>query len=99
MPDATDIQPRWTALEDEAQAFSMLKIGMSAMPRLRSATCPAIISWWVVEAPMALATKAFWILEGSRPASPNAVRTATSTSCLYVSPGCLPKRVMPTPTM
>ena len=69
MPDATYIHARWNAVDELAQAFSVLIIGMSPKPISRRMTCARIISWPVIRPAVALPTIAASICGLSTPAS------------------------------
>ena len=58
IPDATYIHATWNAVEELAQAFSVLITGMPPMPISRRTTWPRIISWPVISPAVALPTTA-----------------------------------------
>ena len=63
----------------------------------RSATCPRIISWPVINPEIALEKKTASISFGPMPASLSASPTASSASERTPRSEYLPKRVIPTP--
>ena len=91
MPEATYIQATWKAVEELAQAFSVLMIGMPPMPMSRRATWPRIISWPVIRPAVALPTTATSSFFLSTPAESRAPLTASRGDVLHAAVQELPE--------
>ena len=98
MPDATYIHATWNAVEELAQAFSVLMIGMPPMPISRRTTWPRIISWPVISPAVALPTTATSSFFLSMPAESSAPFTASAAMSFMLRSRNFPKFVMPAPT-
>src|SRR3990170_2056040 len=87
------------AVEELAQAFSVLTMGILSMPISRRITWARMHSWPVIRPAAALPTMAIWRSFFSMPAALSAASTASRLSSFRPLSGYLPKRVMAAPTM
>src|SRR5712692_8070627 len=97
IPLATACQPRWSAVDDEAHAFSTFTIGTPRSPVRRRTTWPRMDSWPFISPDTALPTYAACTCAGSISASLSAPATASSTRSRALRSRCLPKRVIAAP--
>jgi hypothetical protein len=97
MPEATYSQAMWNAVEELAQAFSVLIIGMPPIPISRRTTWPRMHSWPVISPAAALPTTAASSFDLSMPAEPRAPSTASRVRSFMLRSRNFPNFVMPAP--